>query len=100
MREVAHGDLALFLHGGEEGPLVVDLEGEDAVLVGRAEGGAEDGAVGRRGCWVQRDAEEGGEHAEFELQGVVGGESEGRPVVVGVGGDFDRVGLRGLSAWV
>lgn len=39
MCKVADDDRVLFLDVGEEGSLVVDFEGEDAVLVGGGEGG-------------------------------------------------------------
>ena len=46
MREVPYRDLILLFNGRQEGPLVIDLECEDAVLVRRCESRAEDRAVG------------------------------------------------------
>lgn len=51
MREMADGDLHLLLDARQEGPLVVDLEGEDAVLIRQLEGRAEGRAVGGVGDW-------------------------------------------------
>lgn len=39
MREVAHGDSVFFFDVGQEWALVVDLEIEDSVLVGKLERG-------------------------------------------------------------
>lgn len=94
--EVAHRHLALLVEGGEEGALVVDAEVEDAVLVGQAEVGGEDGRVGVRGRRRerrQREAVEGRQHREFELQLVAGRGQEGLEVVLGVLGDLDLEGL-------
>jgi hypothetical protein len=89
VRKVADSDLALFINVGEERAAVVDAEVENAVLVGRLEGDAEDGGV----CGLRNGGEvealEGGEHAEFELDVVGGGGDEGLEVIVGVFGDFD-----------
>lgn len=52
--EVADGDGVLLLDVREEGPLVVDFEVEDAVLVGELEGRGVDGGVGRRGGGDER----------------------------------------------
>ena len=89
MRKVAHRDLALLVDVGEERAAVVDAEVEDAVLVGRAEGDAEDGRVCGLRDGGQVQALEGREHAEFELDVVGRGRGEGREVVVCVFGDFD-----------
>lgn len=90
---VADADGGLLLNVGEEGALVVDLEVEDAVLVGEGEGCVEDG--GRLGCGggVEVEAVEGGEHGELELEGVLLGEGEGNPLVPDILGDGDAVGL-------
>lgn len=53
MREMANSNGPLLIHVGEEGTLVIHAEGKDAMLVGEGEGGAEDGAVGGLGGWVQ-----------------------------------------------
>jgi len=65
MCKVTDRNLVLLFNGRQERPLVVDLEGEDAVLVGRCESRAEDRAVGsgrRRG---QGKTVEWREHGEF-----------------------------------
>lgn len=89
MGKVAHGDLALLVDVGEEGPAVVDAEVEDAVLVGRAERGTEDGAVGGAADGGEIQPVEGREHAEFELDGVAGGGDIRGEMVMIVFGDFD-----------
>lgn len=102
---MADGDLALDVDGGEEGPLVVDAEVEDAMLVREAEGGGEDGGVGGGVSGEEGQPVEGGEHAEFELEGVGVGEDQ-RGVSAGVGvalgrrrggveGELDAEGLEG-----
>lgn len=90
---MAQRDFALDVDVGQEWPLVVDAEGEDAVLVGRAEGGAEEGAVGGGGDGGEGQAMEGGEHGEFELEGVGGWGGERDIVGLGVFGEFDCEGL-------
>lgn len=90
---VSDADSGLLLNVGEEGALVVDLEVEDAVLVGEGEGCVEDG--GGLGCGgrIEIEAVEGGEHGEFELEGVLVGKCEGNPLVPDVLGDGDAVAL-------
>jgi len=65
MREVSDGDLELLFHVVVEGPLVIDLEIKDAMLVRGTEGGRKGGGVG--GCEGGEEGEtvEGGKHAEF-----------------------------------
>ena len=65
MRKVADSDLALFLDVREEGSLVIHLEGEDAVLVGQLERGAEDGAIRCCAEGLEGQALEGRQHREF-----------------------------------
>lgn len=76
---VADRDCVLLLDVGQEGTFVVDLEVEDAVLVGDLEGDGVcrffGGGVG--GVKGERETVEGGEHGEFELELVVGGDFEG-----------------------
>lgn len=43
---MADCDFSFHLHIGEEWPLVIDFEGEDTMLIGSLEGGAEDRAIG------------------------------------------------------
>lgn len=97
MRHVAHRHRVLLLDVGQERPLVVDLEVEDAVLVGQLEAGGEGGGVrcGERGRGGEGEAVEGGEHRELELQEVVRGDGEGGPGVPGVFGEGDCVCLCG-----
>jgi hypothetical protein len=87
--KVADSDLALLVDVGEERTAVVDAEVEDAVLVGRLEGDAENGGVCGLRDGGEVEALEGGEHAELELDVVGGGGDEGLEVIVGVFGDFD-----------
>ena len=82
MSEMPDCHFALDVDVGEEWSLVVDAEGENAVLIGGAEGGAEDGAVGGVGDWLKIEAFEGGEHREFELDGVGRVDLQGRVMVV------------------
>lgn len=93
MGHVADGNGVLLLDVGEEGALVVDLEVEDAVLVRQDEGGGVSGGVGGAGLGGKRDAVEGGEHAELELEVIAAGKCEGGPLVPGVLRDRDGVGL-------
>lgn len=74
-------DLSLLIHTRQERALVVDSEVEDAVLIRCAEGGLEDGGVVGGLHGFEGDAVEGGEHAEFELERVGGGDGEGCVVV-------------------
>lgn len=95
MGHVAHRHGVLLLDVGEQGPLVVDLEVEDAVLVGQLEGGRV-GGLGRGRVGRVRgkgQAVEGREHGELELEGVGGGEGERRPGGPGVFGEGDGVFL-------
>ena len=77
MRKVSNRNLPLFLNGRKEGAFVVHFEGEDAVLVRGCESCAKCCAikVGRGGD--KRDAVEGRQHREFELEGIIGGDAEG-----------------------
>ena len=96
---MSHCDLPLLINVSQEGPLVVDAEVEDAVLVGRGEGGLVDCRVLRCADRVERDAVEGREHAEFELEGVGGGDGEGDVVVEGVFGELDLECLWPSCQW-
>jgi hypothetical protein len=80
--KVADGNLALLVDVGKEWAAVIDAEVEDAVLIGCLECDAEDGRV--CGLCNGREVEtlERGEHAELELQVVVGGRNKGLEVVV------------------
>lgn len=94
MRKMSHCHLAFDVDVGKERPLVVDAEGKDAMLVRRAEGGAEKGAVGGGGDGGEVEAVEWGEHGELELEGVVGQDGERDAVGVCVFGEFDCEGLK------
>ena len=93
MGHVANRDGVLLLDIGEEGALVVDLEVEDAVLIGQHKGGCVGGGIlGRAGLVKGKGkAVEGRKHAELELEHIVGGDVEGGPGVVGVLGEGDGV---------
>ena len=69
---MADRDFSLYFHIREKWPFVVDFEGKNAVLVWGFESGAEEGAVGRMRGWLEVEAVEGREHAEFELDRVLG----------------------------
>ena len=96
VRHVADRDRVLLLDVGEERPLVVHLEVEDAVLVGELERRDKDGSVGRglRDVVRQRQAVERRQHGELELQLVVGGDGERLPCGPGPLRDGDGVGLK------
>jgi len=65
MGEMADGDLVLFIHIGEEESLVVDPEGEYAVLFGDGKGGAVNSAVGGSSDGFKCKTLEGREHGEL-----------------------------------
>lgn len=89
MRKVAHGHLVLLLNVGEERPLVVDPEREDAVLVRRHELSAVHSAGLRAAGGLESQTVERREHGEFQLQLVLAGDLEGHPLVVGVLGHLN-----------
>lgn len=92
---VADGDGALLLNVGQEGPLVVDHEVEDAVLVGDDKRYLVDalGLGGDAFLVLERQAVVGGEHGKLELQLVVGWDLEIVPPVPDPFGDGDGIGL-------
>lgn len=94
MRKMSHRHLTLNIDAGEEWPLVVDAERKNAMLVWRAEGGAEESAVGGGGDRGEGEAVEWGKHGELELEGVGGQDRERAAVGVSVFGKFDGEGLR------
>ena len=89
MRKVPHRDLPLLIDRRQKRSLVIDLEREDAVLVGRGECRGEDRTVGCRGGGGERNTVKRGQHAKFELKGVGGRKSEGGVVCAVVLADFD-----------
>lgn len=93
VRIVAHGHLVLLLDVGEEGSLVVDTEGEDAVLIRRDELGAEYSARFSATSWLESQTVERREHGELQLQFIPGGDLVGHPLVVDILGDFNVVDL-------
>lgn len=93
MGHVADADGVLILDMGQEGSLVVDLEVEDAVLVGEGEVGGEDGLTGGLGLGDEVSALEGRKHGELELESVALGNLEGNPAAPGVLRDGNLVEL-------
>lgn len=73
VRKVTHRHGVLLLDVGIEGPLVVNLKVEDAVLVGQLEGSGVDAPAGWGFHVGEGEAVEGREHGEFELQDIVRG---------------------------
>jgi hypothetical protein len=101
---MSHCNFPLLLDIRQKGPFVVYSKAENAVLVGGRECCGVDGGVaglieGGWGweCGMEVEAVEGGEHAEFELEGVRGGEGEGDVVGAGVFGEGDAEGLKDVS---
>jgi hypothetical protein len=90
---MSYADCVLLLDVGEERALVVDHKVKDAMLVGEGEVGAVDGLVlvGEDGLEVE--APERGQHGELELDLIAFGEVVGLPVVPGILGQRDVVGL-------
>lgn len=93
MSHVSNADSSLLLNVSQERSLVVDHEVEDAVLVGKNEVGAVDSLVLADMNGLQGDAVERRQHGELELKVVALREVEGLPIVPGVLGDRDAVGL-------
>lgn len=83
MGHVADGDGTLLLNIGQERPLVVDHEVEDAVVIRNCEGNLVHTLGLGRGALLRLElqAVEGREHAEFELQLIVVGDLEAEPLV-------------------
>lgn len=81
VRKVADADCVLLFDIGEERALVVDLEVEDAMLVGEGEGDAIHGSIGSGAGAGQVEAVEGRKHGKFELENVVLGKGEGNPFI-------------------
>ena len=76
VREVAHGDFAFDIDICEEWSFVINSKSKYAVLIRCLEGSAKDGAVKSFGIGFEFEAVEGGEHAEFQLEGVRWGNGE------------------------
>lgn len=77
MGEMSQRDGLFLVDVRDEGTLVVEAEGEDAVAVWGLEGGVVDSRGG--GGLVEVEAVVGVEHGEFELDFVVGGGDIGDP---------------------
>lgn len=84
MRKVSYRNLALLFDASKKGALVVDLESENAMLVGKLKSGGEGGAVGGVRSGRQGKSLKRGEHAEFELEGIGRRHFKGPPSVVRV----------------
>ena len=93
MSEVADGNLMLLLDSGEERPLVIDAEGEDAVLIGGHKLSAEHSAGICTSDGLEGQTVEGGEHGELELKLVSARNLEWNPLVVDVLGNLNVVDL-------
>lgn len=93
MRKVADADGVLLLDIGEVGALVVDLEVEDSMLVGKSKGNAVDGSIFSGAGKSEVEAVEGGEHGELELEDIVFRKGEGHPLVPAVLGQGDGIRL-------
>lgn len=94
MRKVADADRVLLLDVGEERALVVDLEVEDAMLVGEDEGDAIHGSIASGAPASQVEAVEGRQHGKLELKNVVLRKGEGNPFVPAPLREGDVVRLR------
>lgn len=83
MGHVADGNGALLLHIGQERPLVVDHEVEDAVVIRNRECDLVDALGLGRGALLRLELQtvERREHAELELQLVIVGDLEAEPLV-------------------
>lgn len=80
MSHVPNRDGVLLVDDGEERPLVVDLEVEDAMLVGEGER-YRVGAVLASDCsTAQGKTVKGGEHAKFELKVIAIGDDVRTPL--------------------
>jgi hypothetical protein len=101
MGKMPDGNLHLLFHGRQKRPLIVDLESENAVLVGEAEGRWESSAIGGVRDGMEGEALEWGQHGEFELEGVGRGKLERPPGVVRVfrEGDGEGLGFVSLTGW-
>jgi hypothetical protein len=96
MSEVADGNFMLLLDGGEERPLIVYAEGEDAVLIRSHKLSAEHGASICASDGLEGQAMEGGKHGELELELVSDGNFKWNPLVVNVLGNLNLVDLETL----
>lgn len=93
MRKVADADGVLLLDVGEVGALVVDLEVEDSMLVGKSKVNAVDGSVVCGAGESQVEAVEGGKHGKLELEDIVFRKGKGNPLVPAVLGQGDGIRL-------
>lgn len=70
MCKMSYCHFSLDIHIGEEWSLVVDAEGENAMLVWQSEGRAKDRAICSLGHWNEVEPVEWREHGEFELDSI------------------------------
>ena len=76
---MTYGDGILLLDIGKEWSLIVDFEVKDPVLIRKTNFSAVGSRVGFAGGWDESDAVEGRKHRNFELQEIVGWDSEWKP---------------------
>lgn len=79
--KVADANRVLLFDSGEERALVVDLEVEDAMLVGEGEGDAIHGSIVSGAGASQVEAVEGRKHGKLELEKVVLRKGKGNPFI-------------------
>lgn len=97
MSKVADADCVLLFNVGEERALVVDLEVENTMLIGKGEGDAIHGSIVSGAGASQVQAVEGRKHGEFELEKVVLRKGERNPFVPAPLGQRDVVRLEKLK---
>lgn len=98
MCKVSDCDFVLLFNVGQERAEIVYSERENAVLVGCGECDAEYCAILSSSLGLQFQTVEGGQHAEFKLKFVVGGDLEWHPLIKFVFGDFNIEGLYKILA--
>lgn len=97
MREVSHSNGVLFFNVGQERALVVDLEVEDTMLIGKLEASSIDGGVRSGPGGLKGQAVEGGKHGKFQLDHIAICGHKWYPVVPGVLRESDFIRLRLLD---
>lgn len=89
MRKVADRDFVLLLDVGQERPLIIDAEGENAVLVWRGETDSENCAVLSILLWQKIQTMPGGKHGKFKLDCVVCRDPVRNPFIEIIFGNFN-----------
>lgn len=89
MGEVADSHLVLLLDVGQEWPLVVDAEREDAVLVGDGKAGAIYGAVLCSVRWGEGETVEWREHGKLDLKSILGWQLKWNEPVIAILGKLN-----------